>query len=390
MKLFQVVAALIFFTSTSVFVQRTSGIGSFCNEQLVDDLGVLCSDGKTAPDANGCCFKTDGSPTCPANCAGGSFSGGAGNWQCSCRSCQSTTSFKLDMTTDQRWLAAHNYFRCRHGVDLLETKASAVTTASNYASKCVFEHSQSNERDGAGENLAMGYRSPESATEAWYNEITDPGYAPGSGFSSGTGHYTALIWKSTRKLGCATCASKRIDVCHYADSTPNVQGQFILNVPQSNVPTATAATCCAAAYSAYSPCSGSAGVDSSCGSIGGANSGSGGANNSSGGGSAGIVVGCVVVGFMGSALLATACMNGTGNEDPASLPSTTMTAHTGGAADRGSSMSLSTSVSSFFNSLMPSMQSTLPPGWTELYDKSSGRAYYFNERSNCTQWEKPT
>ena len=155
-------------------LQQVNAIGSFCNAQLVRDLGILCSDGKTQPDANGCCFE-GAQPTCPANCAGGSFSGGPDNWVCNCRSCASTTSFNLDMTTQERWLSAHNYFRCRHGVSLLETKERAVATASTYSQKCVFQHSSNSERDSAGENLAMGYRSPEAATEAWDNEISEPG-----------------------------------------------------------------------------------------------------------------------------------------------------------------------------------------------------------------------
>jgi hypothetical protein len=34
--------------------------------------------------------------------------------------------------------------------------------------------------------------------------------------------------------------------------------------------------------------------------------------------------------------------------------------------------------------------SSLPQGWTELIDPSSGRAYYFNETENITTWDRPT
>ena len=347
------------------------------------DLGILCSDGKTQPDANGCCFE-GAQPTCPANCAGGSFSGGPDNWVCNCRSCASTTSFNLDMTTQERWLSAHNYFRCRHGVSLLETKERAVATASTYSQKCVFQHSSNSERDSAGENLAMGYRSPEAATEAWYNEISEPGYTPGQGcgfepgrgvlqelatyarpstVSPGIGHYTALIWKSTSRLGCATCPSKRIDVCHYADSTPNVQGQFTVNVPQDNTPVQTSATCCSQIYSKFSQCSDRGRREgSACGSIGGATS----SPPEGGSGGAGLIVGVAVFGFMAVSLIAAACTN----QEHSSAPG-------------------ANSIATFFNSLTSRPEKALPPGWSELTDKSSGRQYYFNERTQQTQWERP-
>ena len=152
------------------------------------------------------------------------------------------------MTKDDRWLSAHNYFRCRHGHAPLSTKASTKANAEKHANKCVFQHSG---EPGSGENLAMGYRSPETTTEAWYDEITSPGYSPGQGFSPGIGHYTALIWKETSTLGCATCVSSNIDVCQYQDSQPNIIGQFVQNVPQNNAPVATEATCCASAYAAF-------------------------------------------------------------------------------------------------------------------------------------------
>jgi len=158
-----------------------------------------------------------------------------------------TSHNKNALSTDDRWLKAHNYFRCRHGHDDLTWKASQANLAQTFANKCIFQHSQSSERNDAGENLAMGYATPEAAVEAWYNEISD--YVAGSGFAMNTGHYTALIWKSTTKLGCATCDSRNIHVCQYADATPNMRSQYVANIPQSNTPVRNQIECCARVYS---------------------------------------------------------------------------------------------------------------------------------------------
>ena len=88
--------------------------------------------------------------------------------------------------------------------------------------------------------------------EDWYEEISDPGYTPGTAFVSGVGHYTALIWKSTTKLGCATgCTdAKPMYVCQYADSTPNMNTveSYKANVPQDNTPTRGEEECCEEVY----------------------------------------------------------------------------------------------------------------------------------------------
>ena len=34
--------------------------------------------------------------------------------------------------------------------------------------------------------------------------------------------------------------------------------------------------------------------------------------------------------------------------------------------------------------------SELPSGWSELFDESSGRSYFYNEQTNATQWERPS
>ena len=54
-----------------------------------------------------------------------------------------------------------------------------------------------------GENLAMHssvgtLTNTDAATDMWYEEVNDPGYNfDKGGFSSGTGHFTQVVWKET-------------------------------------------------------------------------------------------------------------------------------------------------------------------------------------------------
>jgi len=107
----------------------------------------------------------------------------------------------------------------------------------------------------SGENVAVGSKSPEKAVELWYNEITKPGYTPGGDGGPGVGHYTAMIWASTGKLGCAQAACPNgtpnpVIVCHYAMMAPNSgdDSEYVANVPQINTPSATEETCCQTIY----------------------------------------------------------------------------------------------------------------------------------------------
>ncbi len=98
----------------------------------------------------------------------------------------------------------------------------------------------------AGENLAYASASswtskggwvsvgqtPEAAAWAWYSEIKDCGgtitapTATATGSASGgasgectgsgtTGHYTALIWKTATRLGCARSQDGQSTICRY-------------------------------------------------------------------------------------------------------------------------------------------------------------------------------
>lgn len=130
----------------------------------------------------------------------------------------------------------------------MEWDSNLERAAQKWAERGDFSHSTSNWRKNevgfsAGENLATASyaQTPEEATKAWYAEIelTDGGVV--KSFSSGTGHYTQVVWKTSTKLGCgqANGGMGTLNVCQYAEPG-NFQGRFEENVLP---PTKDAAAC---------------------------------------------------------------------------------------------------------------------------------------------------
>lgn len=137
----------------------------------------------------------------------------------------------------QEILAAHNQYRQLHHAPNLMWDETLANYAENYASRCKFQHS----RGRYGENLAAGYPSPAVAVKVWYNENVNYSYED-PGFSSRTGHFTQVVWKSTRKIGCGyvDCDGKNGTpgmylVCEYspAGNITN-RGYFNANVLSKN------------------------------------------------------------------------------------------------------------------------------------------------------------
>lgn len=97
-------------------------------------------------------------------------------------------------------------------------------------------HSTNAQRPGCGENLAMHsdtnlLKNTNIATKMWYDEVTNPGYNFSSpGFSSGTGHFTQVVWKASTELGCGI--SGVYVVCRYCNEGGNMTmpGWFEKNV----------------------------------------------------------------------------------------------------------------------------------------------------------------
>lgn len=131
---------------------------------------------------------------------------------------------------DDECLKVHNEYRAMHGAGPLEWDNEMANHASGVSGTCVFEHSGG----PYGENLAAGYDSAAAAIKDWYDENTLYDYATGD-FSSGTGHFTQVVWKGAKKVGCAivTCDGQngtpgKFLTCNY--DTGNVIGHFQENV----------------------------------------------------------------------------------------------------------------------------------------------------------------
>mmetsp|Transcript_8027 Transcript_8027/g.20596 ORF Transcript_8027/g.20596 Transcript_8027/m.20596 type:complete len:283 (+) Transcript_8027:204-1052(+) len=128
-------------------------------------------------------------------------------------------------------LVAHNNYRALHGVPDLVWDTAVEQSAQAWADGCriPLEHSSGT---GFGENLAWGYGSMTAAIDAWYSEIDQYDYG-NPGFTGGTGHFTQIVWKDTKRLGCAMGYCPDVYggywVCQY-DPPGNYLGNFGSNV----------------------------------------------------------------------------------------------------------------------------------------------------------------
>jgi hypothetical protein len=138
-----------------------------------------------------------------------------------------------------RLLAAQNAERSAIGVPQLAWNDSLAADARIWADALAatgrFEHSPDEAgKPLQGENLWAGTRraySPEAMIQLWVGEKNDyrPGIFPNnsrSGDIERVGHYTQLIWRGTRQVGCATAVGRDEEflVCRYSEAG-NIYGE---------------------------------------------------------------------------------------------------------------------------------------------------------------------
>lgn len=137
-------------------------------------------------------------------------------------------------------LKVHNEKREMHGVKPLKMSREickyAQEWAEHLAAKDDFEHRQGGKY---GENLYMSWSSSakakisgSAAAESWYSEVSKHqfGVEPRS---MGTGHFTQMIWKGSKKFGVGKARSnngKTIVVANY-EPAGNYIGRYVENVP---------------------------------------------------------------------------------------------------------------------------------------------------------------
>jgi len=134
----------------------------------------------------------------------------------------------------QQLVDAHNAVRALHCAAPLTWSAKLAQVAQAWANAlrdkgCAFGHSGGQ----FGENLAAGttgMMGPEAVVQMWYEEVKDYKF-PDGGFSMQTGHFTQVVWRGTKQVGCGKSQCKGMDiwVCNY-DPAGNWDGQYRDNV----------------------------------------------------------------------------------------------------------------------------------------------------------------
>lgn len=139
---------------------------------------------------------------------------------------------------EERLLAAHNRERDALGLAPLRWDPTLAAAARGWADQLArtgaFEHAPEQE-EPQGENLWAGTRGRyalEAMVDGWAREKRYFRYGPfpnnsSTGRVEDVGHYTQLVWRETREVGCAMATGAREDVlvCRYAEAG-NYEGEL--------------------------------------------------------------------------------------------------------------------------------------------------------------------
>ncbi|KAJ3747679.1 CAP domain-containing protein [Lentinula detonsa] len=141
----------------------------------------------------------------------------------------STSALGSTQSFIQATLNSHNIARAQYGASPLTWNSNLYPGTQQWANACVFQHSGGN----YGENLSAA--APQSITvqqgvDLWMTEASMYNYSNPT-FSSSTGHFTQVVWKSTTSVACAIASCNFLGngtgylVCRY-DPPGNYLGQF--------------------------------------------------------------------------------------------------------------------------------------------------------------------
>lgn len=138
----------------------------------------------------------------------------------------------LTSNADLRLLASHNRERTAIGIPPLRWDPELAAGARQWANRLVrngtFHHAPENIAQPQGENLWAGTRGAfavEAMVGAWVRErrYFKPGAFPNNsvtGHVADVDHYTQVMWRDTRAVGCAIARGAQEDVlvCRYSQA----------------------------------------------------------------------------------------------------------------------------------------------------------------------------
>uniref|UniRef100_A0A1A8BML6 Golgi-associated plant pathogenesis-related protein 1 n=1 Tax=Nothobranchius kadleci TaxID=1051664 RepID=A0A1A8BML6_NOTKA len=136
-------------------------------------------------------------------------------------------------------LQSHNEYRRKHQAPPLKLSSKLSKEAARYADSLsrtrILKHSEESSRGSCGENLAWASydQSGKDVADRWYDEVKKYNFSR-PGFSSGTGHFTAMVWKSSKQLGVgkaiASDGSSFVVARYLPAGNITNQGHFAANV----------------------------------------------------------------------------------------------------------------------------------------------------------------
>ncbi|GAA97445.1 uncharacterized protein L969DRAFT_17347 [Mixia osmundae IAM 14324] len=126
---------------------------------------------------------------------------------------------------EELMLNEHNAFRAKHDAAPLVWDERMASTAADWISACNYVHSPPALAGVYGENIVWGSGyTPLELIRDWEAEGPQHG---------AYNHYTQMVWKSTKTLGCAQKAcpgDTTFIACHYGPDGGNVEGELAQNV----------------------------------------------------------------------------------------------------------------------------------------------------------------
>ena len=167
-------------------------------------------------------------------------------------------SFSSNSLWAQEILTLQNAKRSRHCAPALTWSNTLAAAAQAWASGCSIKHSDPGTRPNQGENLAWGsgsFSTASSSVDRWYNEVGQYKFSAPS-FSTATGHFTQMVWRGSREVGCASavCGGQNFWVCRYSPAGNITNpGQFAQNVLPTTCASTTSPTSTPAAGGSSTP-----------------------------------------------------------------------------------------------------------------------------------------